>query len=63
MINIKQLNISLNVFPDKFIVSPIIGFLVLLQTALMLSIPKTHNIALPENIQDALALNKLVYFV
>ena len=48
------------IFTDKFIVSPIVGVLVLIQTALMLSIPKTHNVALPENIQEALALNKLV---
>jgi len=54
--------LSFIIYSDKFIVSPIIGFLVLLQTALMLSIPKTHNIALPENIQDALALNKGVWF-
>ena len=53
----------LYIFTDKFIVSPIVGVLVLIQTALMLSIPKTHNIALPESIQEALALNELVFIV
>jgi len=54
--------LSFIIYSDKFIVSPIVGVLVLIQTALMLSIPKTHNVALPENIQEALALNHGVLF-
>jgi len=50
--------VSFIIYSDKYVSAPIIGVVIILVTVPVITLPKTHNVPLPKNIEEALAMKK-----